>query len=222
MKFSNYLVLFLILYSLDSKAQDVQVGLIGGMTIYQGDFPSYRLKDTLTILANPGFGIFLRKPIGEKLAVKGSIYFSQFEGDDSLDPSLLGFRNPSFFKYPMSEFTITADYRLFAINQYKRPIEFFVLGGFGFSKSTVSNQDIAADCPILNLILPLGAGIRTKINDNINMSLHFEQVLTNSDCLDGFKGLNSANDTYSSLKVGISYSFAPVTGNSKNIGCPTF
>ncbi|MBK7608138.1 MAG: hypothetical protein IPI18_13400 [Saprospiraceae bacterium] len=96
MKFSNYLVLFLILYSLDSKAQDVQVGLIGGMTIYQGDFPSYRLKDTLTILANPGFGIFLRKPIGEKLAVKGSIYFSQFEGDDSLDPSLLGFRNPSF------------------------------------------------------------------------------------------------------------------------------
>lgn len=223
MKFWTTCLIF-ILYLNSTSGQDIQIGAIGGMTLFQGDYPSYRLKDTFTVLANPGFGFFIRKPINDKLSIKGSFYLTSFEGDDALDPNLVGLRTPSSFKYPAGELLITAEYAPIHFELASRPVDIYGLGGIGFSKTTFKNSVIDDDCPIVNLVLPLGLGIRSKISDLLTLSLQFESVRGLNDCLDGFKGLSKTNDVYSSLKLGLSYGLS-ATGSSSNgkmIGCPTF
>lgn len=206
------------------SGQDIQIGAIGGMTLLQGDYPSYRFKETFKILANPGFGFFIRKPINERISIKGSFYLTSFEGDDALDPNLVGLRTPSSFKYPAGELLITVEYAPIQFELGSHQVDIYGLGGAGFSKTTFKNSVIDDGCPIVNLVLPLGLGARAKISDLLTLSIQFEYVQALNDCLDGFKGLSKTNDVYSSLKLGLSYGLS-ATGSSMNgkmIGCPTF
>jgi Domain of unknown function (DUF6089) len=223
MRFWTTCVIF-ILYMNIASGQDIQIGAMGGMTLFQGDYPSFRLKDTFTILANPGFGFFLRKPINDRLSIKGSFYLTAFEGDDALDPNLVGLRTPSSFKYAASELLITAEYAPLQFELGGHQTDVYGLGGVGFSKTTFKNSVIDDGCPVVNLVLPIGIGIRSKISDLLTLSIQFESVHALNDCLDGFKGLSKTNDVYSSLKLGLSYGLS-ATGsslNGKSIGCPTF
>ncbi|HNR08196.1 MAG TPA: hypothetical protein PKM27_12830 [Saprospiraceae bacterium] len=205
-------------------AQPVQLGVTAGMTVMQGDYPSYRLKDSFRILANPGFGLFIRRPIGSNAGVKASAYFSSFEGDDSLDPDLNGTRVPSRFKYPFIEIQISGDFSPFHFNLARRQVDFFVLAGAGAVKTTINNTDISDDCPIFNLVIPAGAGMRIHLSEQLQASLHAETNLSFSDCLDGYHGLTNVKDMYTSLKLAISYGIVPEAGksNGRNIGCPRF
>ncbi len=206
-------------------AQNIQLGVTGGMTVFQGDYPSYRLKDSIRILANPGFGLFIRRPIGTSAGVKASVYFSSFEGDDRLDPNLFGIRTPSSFKYPFIEFQISGDFSPFHFNLANRQVDFFVLAGAGVAKTTINNTDISDDCPIFNLVIPAGAGMRIYLSELLQASLHLETNRSFSDCLDGFHGpTTNVKDMYTSLKLAISYGIVPEAskGKGRNIGCPRF
>lgn len=205
-------------------AQNIQLGLTGGMTVLQGDYPSYRLKDSIRILANPGFGLFIRRPIGTRAGVKASVYFSSFEGDDRLDPKLLGTRTPSRFKYPFIEFQISGDFSPIHFNLANRLVDFFILAGAGAVKTTINNTDISDDCPIFNLAIPAGAGMRIYLSELLQASLHMETNLSFSDCLDGYHGPTNVKDMYTSLKLAISYGIVPEAskGKGRNIGCPRF
>jgi hypothetical protein len=211
--------LYFTLYS-----QDIQVGIMGGMTLFQGDYPSYRFKDTFTILAKPGFGLFLVSPINDKLNIKGSIYFTTFSGDDRLKPPLTGIRTPSSINYPAVELLITGEYTPVEFNLFTRPSGLYLLGGFGFSKTSFKNNVVDDSCPIVNIVLPFGLGIRSRISDMIGMFLQVESVHALNDCLDGMKGFTSTKDVYSSLKVGLTYGIHSESNRQfgKNIGCPRF
>lgn len=212
-------ILYISLYS-----QDIQVGIMGGLTVFQGDYPSYRFKDTFTILAKPGFGLFLVSPFNEKLNIKGSIYFTTFSGDDRLKPILTGIRTPSSINYPAVELLITGEYTPLELSLFNRSFGLYVLGGFGFSKTSFKNNVVDDSCPIVNIVLPFGLGFRTRINDMIGMFIQMESTHALNDCLDGMKGFTSTKDVYSSLKVGLTYGIHRETSNQfgKNIGCPRF
>lgn len=205
-------------------AQNIQLGVTGGMTVMQGDYPSYRLKDSIRILANPGFGLFIRRPIGANAGVKASAYFSSFEGDDRLDPNLFGTRTPSSFKYPFIELQIAGDFSPLHFTLANRQVDFFILAGAGAVKTTINNTDISDDCPIFNLVIPAGAGMRIYLSELLQATLHLETNLSFSDCLDGYHGPTNVKDMYTSLKMAISYGIVPEAskGKGRNIGCPKF
>ncbi len=213
-----------LLADLSLFAQNIQLGLTGGMSVLQGDYPSYRFKDSIRILANPGFGLLIRRPIGTNAGLKASVYFSSFEGDDRLDPELFGTRTPSRFKYPFIELHLSGDFSMFHFNLANRQVDFFLLAGLGAVKTTINNTDISDDCPIFNLVLPAGAGMRVHLSELLQVSLHAETNLSFSDCLDGYHGPTNVKDKYTSLKLALSYGIVPEAskGKGRNIGCPKF
>ncbi len=209
--------------TLHSYSQDFYIGGILGATVFGGDYPSYRLKDSFKVLASPGFGVFFGKPINEKLDVKASIYTFHIKGDDNLDPARVGFHTVSIINRPNIEAQFSAQYAPFTLwKGSKLPISFFVSGGFGFSKTTISDSDISDKCPVINLIVPLGMGLKTTIKENYHVFAQLEYVQGLNDCIDGVADFKNRNDTYSSFKIGIARSITPVVGNGKSIGCPTF
>lgn len=215
---------FLFLISTRSHGQNIQIGGMVGMTLLQGDYPSYSFGDTFRILANPGFGLFIRRPVNNNFGIKASVYFSSFAGDDHLDPVLLGARTPTDFKYPFMEFQVTGEYYPFHFNFIQRPTAFYLLSGLSATKTTINNTDISDECPLFNLNIPFGGGVRMQVSELLQMSLQAEVSMSFSDCLDGYKGFTNVKDLYSSIKFGISYGIVPEAnkGKGKSIGCPTF
>lgn len=218
------LVSLLSLVSTRALGQNIQIGGMVGATLLQGDYPSYSFGDTFRILANPGFGLFIRRPVSESFGMKASVYFSSFAGDDRLGGTQLGTRTPIDFKYPFMEFQITGEYYPFHFNFIKRQASFYVLSGVSATKTTISNTDVSDECPLFNLNIPFGGGIRLQINELLQASLQAEVSMSFSDCLDGYHGFTNVKDLYSSIKFGISYGIVPEAnkGKGKSIGCPTF
>ncbi len=204
-------------------AQNFQVGAMGGASLLDGDYPSYRFDDTFSILANAGFGVFLRRPITDRFGIKGSLFFTSFSGNDELDPVNLGFRTPSSFKYPVIELQLTLDFSIFSIRIASKPIDLYLIGGIGFTKTTIHSVFTEGSCPVVNLSIPVGGGIRMPINENIGIFLQGEMVQGLNDCLEGYAGPTGAKDLYGSMKLGVSYSITPsYSGSGKSIGCPRF
>lgn len=217
------IVICALFLSLEIKSQEVNIGLLGGFSLLNGDYPSVRIKDTFTVLANPGLGAFLRRPLNEKFAVKGSVYFTRFKGDDRLMSRFIGVHTPSSINRANIELQLNGEYTAFylPLNSNKN-INFYLQSGIVFSKTTISGSDVHDDCPIINLGIPVGAGARMPIKDKYFVFAQFEYIQGLNDCFDGFVDLSKTNDVYYSFKVGISTSLNPVVGGNKNIGCPKF
>lgn len=217
------LCILILLISIKLNSQELNIGLMGGLSLLNGDYPSVRLKDTFTILANPGYGAFIRRPINEKLAIKGSVYFTRFRGDDRLIPRFIGVHTPSSINRSNMEIQLNAEYSAFRlpINSNK-DISFYLQSGIVFSKTTVSGNDVNDDCPIINLGLPVGSGARLPIKEKYFVFAQFEFVQGLNDCFDGFVDLSRTRDVYYSVKIGISTLLAPEVKGDKNIGCPKF
>ncbi len=218
-------IIFLVVVVLSSTAaiaQTFQVGAMGGATLLVGDYPSYSFDNAFKILANPGFGLFLRRPIQKNLGVKASLYATSFQGDDRLYPINLGSRNPSLFKYPVVEMQITADYSPFGVRLASRLIRFYLLAGIGFTKTSIK-VPVDNDCPVVNLSIPAGLGIRTDINEKMTFFIQAEYVQGLNDCLEDYAGPTNTKDLYGSIKLGVAYLVAPnYYGTGRNIGCPRF
>jgi len=212
-----------LLFSLDLKSQEFNVGFIGGLSLLDGDYPSIRTKDTFTVLASPGFGVFLHRPINEKLAFKTSVYFTRFKGDDRLIPRYVGVHTPSSINRANIELQLNAEYTLFRLPlNSTTDLSFYLQSGIVFSKTTVSGNDVNDNCPVVNLGIPIGGGVRMPIKEKYSLFAQAEFVQGMNDCFDGFVDLSKVKDVYYSLKFGISTLFTPVTGNAKNISCPKF
>lgn len=85
----------------------------------------------------------------------------------------------------------------------------YIFAGFGFTFATGnSNSAFTANVPV-------GVGVKYKIGDRLNLDVNWAMHLSLSDKLDGVKdpylvqssGLFKNTDTYSALKIGLTYSF---------------
>lgn len=203
-------------------SQDINVGLLGGMTLLNGDYPSVRLKDSFKILANPGIGAFMRFPVKNNFFIKASVYLTKFSGDDSLIPRFIGFHNPSRIKRGNTELQINAEYIPFKIPVKQSQIDFFVQSGVVLSKTNVSGSDVNDDCPIVNLGIPFGAGARYPIAPKVILFGQFEFVQGLNDCFDGFIDLAKIKDVYYSIKIGVSTLITPEVKGAGRVECPKF
>ncbi len=208
-----------------SIGQSTQLGVLFGETLIQGDYPSVRTKVGYKALFNPGFGLFVRQPIGDRFGLNGNFYFSSFRGDDALDPDRTVNHTPSSYTYPMLEISIRGDYGFLEIPIAQRNLQLYGLLGLGVVKITAGNNAIDENCPLLNAVIPMGLGIRSQITNNINVFLQAERVQGLNDCLDGLDVNNTAKDVYSMIKVGLSYGISGEGaggGNNNLLDCPTF
>lgn len=183
-----------------------------GMTGYLGD------ANGSNLWRNPGYDVeaMLRYIINPRFGLKTNFYVGSLRGDTSQMTDILP-DNANFkfsttfyelgelFEFNFFNYGIGETYR-----QLKR-ISPYITAGLGLTLWTVDGRTGAA------FNIPLGCGVKFKINRRLNLGLEFLMKKTFTDRLDGDNlkdpyGIKSSfmknTDWYSTLTVSLSYEFS--------------
>src|SRR6476469_1157853 len=95
-----------------SKAQSLQLGVLGGLSNYQGDLTTSAFKSQMTKAA---VGITATYPLSEHWSVRGGFTYTKLTGDDKYNrKDYLRARNLSF-STSLSELSVVGEYATFSL-----------------------------------------------------------------------------------------------------------
>jgi len=217
-----------------------QVGINGGLMIYQGDLTPSPLGSYRT--ATPTVGIYISRILNPYFAIRANAAFGSLKGDDGSynNPSWRKHRNLNF-STPVSEITGLFVWNPFGNNNNELGLRFtpYLMAGAGvsflnikrdyskmdsvaFPQSSKQRQGLGIDTlqtlPRSIAVLPLSAGVSYYLSPQF--SLTFETIFryTFTDYLDGFSHAASPNqkDAYHSHTIGLVYRF----GKKSQLDCP--
>lgn len=207
----------LIAFSSGAKAQDdaqylMETGVGGGMITYVGDFNSSIVKNIQPAgsalwryVFNPWMGLKVKGSYGK---LKGSsknvsTYYPDYQ------------EKPYDFNNSLGDLSVTFEYNFLPYGtgrDYRgaKRLTPFVFSGIGGTYVKAGKKNVFTGN------IPLGAGMKYKMNDRMNLGLEWTMHFSLSDELDGVKdpyrveshGLFKNTDCYSALEVSITYSFA--------------
>lgn len=198
------LFVFILSFSNSSIAQNFQVGLNIGSTVYLGDMDTPNYMDKTKDL-NPAYGFFFRQPINGHFSVKLNFIRGEMSAADSLSTlDWQKLRNLSF-RTPYSELGAFIEYDLFDISTDRSTIwwtPYFTvgLGYFHFNPTTVLNGEVIDLQPIgtegqglegypekysTNIMsLPIGGGIKVRLTKSISIQAQLINRITFNDYID--------------------------------------
>ena len=210
----------LLLAALPANAQEdpeyrMEIGVGGGMAGYLGDFNGNLTKDLQpmgSLLAryifNPYYGLKLNVMFGKMKGSSADVktYYPAFaETPYEFNNSLVGF--DLTFEYNFWQYGTGRDYR------GAQRVTPFVFGGLGGTYVSIKDGDKKS---AFTANVPIGIGVKYKINKRMNLGLEWAMHFTLGDELDGQKdpyGITSSGafkntDCYSTLQVTLTYSFS--------------
>jgi len=217
-----------------------QVGINGGIFIYQGDLTPSRFGSYKTM--KPGFGLYVSRILSPSFILRTNLSFGKLKGDDAKydKPEWRQQRNFNFTS-PVTEISELLVWNIFRNNSNEVGKRFspYLFGGAGISFIKVNRdysnfnaeyfgdesdlparlaEDIATNTPRRILVLPVGAGVEYYLSPKIALTAETNFRYTFTDYLDGFsKAANSEKkDFYHSHVVGLVYKF----GAKNEVGCP--
>jgi hypothetical protein len=214
-----------------------EIGLSGGMFVYQGDLTPEKLGAYKTM--KPQLALHIYRKISNSFSVRLNINRGRLYGDDAkyINPEWRQQRNFNF-STPVTEVAVQG---IWSFLETKEPrFSPYVFAGAGISflniKRNYSNfnaayfgensdvtaglaTDAARRLPRAIAVAPVGAGVRYYLNNRFSLIGETSYRLSLADYLDGFsKSANaSKNDHYLSHSVGVIYSFGK---KNKGLGCP--
>ncbi|MFN8252725.1 MAG: DUF6089 family protein [Ferruginibacter sp.] len=214
-----------------------EVGLSGGVFVYQGDLTPQQLGSYKTM--KPQLALHVYRKISPVFSVRLNLNRGKLYGNDAKysNPDWRQQRNFSFTT-PVTELSVQGVWS-FLENRTPR-LSPYVFAGAGLSfvniKRDYSNynaayfgessgvsaglaQDAATSLPRVIPVAPVGAGVRYYLNERFSLIGETSYRLSFTDYLDGFsKSANAGkNDHYMSHSVGVIYSFGK---KNKGLGCP--
>lgn len=210
----------LLLAALPANAQEdpeyrMEIGVGGGMAGYLGDFNGNLTKDLQpmgSLLAryifNPYYGLKLNVMFGKMKGSSADVktYYPAFaETPYEFNNSLVGF--DLTFEYNFWPYGTGRDYR------GAQRVTPFVFGGLGGTYVSIKDGDKKS---AFTANVPIGIGVKYKINKRMNLGLEWAMHFTLGDELDGQKdpyGITSSGafkntDCYSTMQVTLTYSFS--------------
>ena len=219
-KFLTIISALLLLAALPANAQEdpeyrMEIGVGGGMAGYLGDFNGNLTKDLQpmgSLLAryifNPYYGLKLNVMFGKMKGSSADVktYYPAFaETPYEFNNSLVGF--DLTFEYNFWPYGTGRDYR------GAQRVTPFVFGGLGGTYVSIKDGDKKS---AFTANVPIGIGVKYKINKRMNLGLEWAMHFTLGDELDGQKdpyGITSSGafkntDCYSTMQVTLTYSFS--------------
>ncbi|MBS1511414.1 MAG: hypothetical protein JST86_11275 [Bacteroidetes bacterium] len=215
-----------------------EVGLSGGVLVYQGDLTPSRLGSYKTL--KPQLGLHVYRIINPSFSLRFNITRGKLYGNDAKYSSPEWRQQRNFnFTTPLTELSVLGVWNIMASRQPRFAPYVFAGAGLGFvhikrdwSKldGTVFGDgsdvaaglaaDIAKKLPRAIPVIPVGAGVRYTINDNFSAIAETNYRLSRTDYLDGFSQAANPkqNDHYLSHSIGIIYSFGKKSKSS--VACP--
>jgi len=203
-------LLMAVLFSLPAGAQDepeykMEVGAGAGLVNYTGDFNGNLLKGM-----EPWGALIVKYHLNPRMAVSFDLGMGKIKGSsDQADTWQAD--EPYTFNHTLTEGLLRYEYNFWAYGtgrEYhgaRRLVPFITLG-LGLTHHSGENSGIA-------MSLPIGAGVKYKISQRLNLTAEWVMRFTPSDQLDGRKdiygikssGLFKNTDCYSVLQLALSY-----------------
>lgn len=217
-----------------------QVGVNGGIFIYQGDLTPSALGSYKTL--QPVLGGYVSRTLNPSLLLRTNIALGKLSGNDAKynAPEYRQHRNYNFTT-PVTEISELLVWNMKNNNsnelgQRFSPYAFVGLGVsflnikrdysqfddhyFSTSTNIISglNADINTNPPRSTLVIPMGLGMEFYLTPNISLTAEANFRYAPTDYLDGFSfGANpDSKDFYYSNTVGLLYRF----GKGNNLDCP--
>lgn len=216
-----------------------QVGINGGVFIYQGDLTPSALGSYKTM--QPAVGLYVSRILNPSFILRTNLAFGKLMGADA------SYKNPAYrrqrnlsFSSPVTEISLLFVWNMFGNNgnQIGNRFSPYVFGGTGVSFLNVSRssnlnktffanepnveiglaQDLNKTPPKTIYVLPVGAGVEYYLFPNLSVTAETNFRYTFTDYIDGFSRVaNSAkNDFYHSHTIGLVFKF-----NKRNqLDCP--
>ena len=206
-----------LLFSVSARAQDdpeyrMEIGGGAGVMTYQGDFNGSLLKNMQPIL-----GAVMKYKLNPRMDWAANIGYGKLKGSskdaNTWYPDLV--ENPIEFSTSVIDVTVCFEYNFWPFGTGReylgaRPLTPFIAIGAGF---TIAKPDIGDQAG--GIQFPVGAGVKYKLKDRLNLAVEWLMHFTGSDKLDGVEdpygikstGLFKNTDCYSTLRVTLTYDF---------------
>lgn len=217
-----------------------QVGLNGGIFVYQGDLTPSDVGSYNT--AKPALGLYISRVLNPSLLLRTNLTLGKLYGNDA------NYDNPAWrrqrnyrFTTPVAEISELLVWNMLANNSNELGQRFspYVFGGLGVSflnitrdTSKFNTHYFAAETNIVNglradmnrtppsaaLVIPMGLGMEFYLTPKLSLTAETNFRFTFTDYLDGFSlGANPRkNDFYHSHTIGLLYRF----GKGNRMDCP--
>ena len=207
-------VLFAGLFSLSTlRAQEepeyrMEIGGGAGLVAYEGDFNGSIVKGL-----RPMGGAVVKYKMNPRMAWAAQLSYGQLKGaSDNVDTYYpMAVQNPITFKSSVTWLDLRYEYNFWAFGTGKeyrgaRSLTPFITIGAGMAFAK-PNESVAA------LQMPIGLGVKYKLQQRLNLTAEWVMHFTGSDRLDGVRdpygikssGLFKNTDCFSTLQVSVTY-----------------
>jgi len=215
---TGLLILTVYLFPNFSNAQNHwETGLTLGYTNYLGDLvvPVFTVQD-------PHLGLqgYLRKNFDANHAYRLNFLYGKISGSDANYEELAGrgvsFENVIFEISSMAEIDLLGKKRYPRKGQFNKKITPYLLLGIGFlhgkanvTYSILENEDALQDYPSWHVSVPIGAGMKMDLREDVFIGLEVINRATLSDNLDGVQLTGNAyrNDAVFMVGLNVGYRF---------------
>ncbi|MEY4927058.1 MAG: hypothetical protein RI894_1494 [Bacteroidota bacterium] len=205
-----------------ASAQYFDVGLMGGVTWYEGEL-AHTFDGTLKEM-HPSFGLLARYNMTEQFSVRANFLYAAVSGRDlnSPEPAIrnrgLSFRSDIYELGAQVEFNILG-YQPYALSSPFSPYVFIGISGFKFNPQAYYNNDWVDLQPLgtegqgmpnrdsryslIAMAIPFGGGVKYALNDLWTLGAEVGLRPTFTDYLDdvGYTYVNRADLTAANGKV---------------------
>lgn len=214
-------LLFLILFLATAIAVDAQedmeyrweAGAAIGAVAYEGDFNGSILRDM-----QPASALVLRRILNPYMALRLCASYGKLKGSSADVKTVYpAYRRQVYrFDNTLTDIGLVYEYNFWPYGtgrDYRgaQRLTPFVLAGLGGTYVTGGGKDV------FTAHIPLGLGVKYKLGKRLNIGIEWAMHFSLSDELDGVKdpygvkssGIFKNTDCYSTMIVGLTYSFAP-------------
>ncbi|MEO5891508.1 MAG: DUF6089 family protein [Ferruginibacter sp.] len=236
--------LFLIILSSESQAQidwsKWQVGVNGGIFVYQGDLTPTDVGSYKT--TKPAFGVYVSRILNPSFLLRTNLAVGKLYGNDAKYNTPVWRQQRNFnFTTPVTEISALLVWNMMGNNSNEMGQRFspYIFGGVGVnfikvnrdasnfnthyfaSLTNVTNglrADMNRSTPGAALVVPVGLGMQFYLTPKLSLTAETSFRYTFTDYLDGFSlGANpNKKDFYHSHTIGLLYRF----GKGNRLGCP--
>ena len=189
----------------DEPEYRMEVGAGAGLVAYEGDFNGNLLKGM-----KPWGALVAKYHLNPRMALGANIGFGQISGSSANADTWYPIE-PYEFSHTLTEVDVRYEYNFWAYGtgqEYKgaRRLVPFIAIGLGMTHHSGENSGITMN-------LPIGAGIKYKVGQRLNVTAEWAMRFTPNDNLDGrsdvygirSSGLFKNTDCYSVLQLAVTY-----------------
>jgi len=182
-----------------------EIGLFGGVAYYIGDA-------NLTPFRNitPAYGALFRYRFDTRFAARAEFARSSVTG------GLDGFN----FENTIHAFDLAGEFNFFDLEnnphaRFSRIFSPYIFLGIGAMHHYYAEENATQKCPVVNLSMPFGVGVKVKLGNRWNLNAQWSNRLLFADNLEGIfvfndpHGLNGRNpfnnDLFSTFTIGLTF-----------------